>query len=108
MAIDVEDRAGGPRRRLQPWMVALALCLVVTGVWAVLRGSWVPPFGSDNDEYRLVAQARRPAPVGPTTPDDGETGAVKHAIEVAYSWHGKSASEHDRGRRPAEGRPGAS
>ena len=37
-------------------MLALGLCVVVTGTWAVLRWSGVPPFGSDHDEYRLVAR----------------------------------------------------
>lgn len=56
MATDLHGRAGARWTRLQTWIVAIVLGVVVTAVWAVLRWSGVPPFGSDNDEYRLVAQ----------------------------------------------------
>ena len=42
--------------RLRPAVLTLALPLAVVAVFAVLRWSGVPPFGSDFDEYRLVAQ----------------------------------------------------
>ena len=48
------DRAGaGAWRR---WLLPLALPLVLVALGAVLRSSGTPPFGSDNDEYRLVAE----------------------------------------------------
>lgn len=36
--------------------LALALPLALVALWAVLRWSGTPPFGSDFDEYRLVAR----------------------------------------------------
>lgn len=42
--------------RLRPWAVTLALPGAVIALWAVLRWSGVAPFGSDFDEYRLVAR----------------------------------------------------
>ena len=47
-----------PDQGPEPWWAdrfVLALPLVVIGGWAVLRWSGTWPFGSDNDEYRLVA-----------------------------------------------------
>jgi len=44
---------GGERRAV---VAVLAVCALVVAAWALLRWSGVAPFGSDNDEYRLVAQ----------------------------------------------------
>ncbi len=49
------EEVGHPPR-LRWWATALVLPLAVTVAWAVQRWSGTNPFGSDNDEYRLVAQ----------------------------------------------------
>ena len=46
---------GGRAPALRWWLATLALPLALVAVGAVLRWSGTPPFGSDNDEYRLVA-----------------------------------------------------
>ena len=59
---DVEAPASrrAPGRRApsrRPQVAAVVAPLLVIAVWAAVRWSGTPPFGSDNDEYRLVAEA---------------------------------------------------
>lgn len=56
VAIDTTEQRAATSARLRPVALTLALPLAVVAVFAVLRWSGVPPFGSDFDEYRLVAQ----------------------------------------------------
>jgi hypothetical protein len=54
---DVEAPASRRGRRRPPPVTAALAALVVIAVWAAVRWSGTAPFGSDNDEYRLVAEA---------------------------------------------------
>lgn len=58
VASTTPDRAtdAPTRPRPGPWLVALAVAAAVAGAWAAQRWSATLPFGSDNDEYRLVAE----------------------------------------------------
>ncbi|MBW3574060.1 MAG: hypothetical protein KY450_04220 [Actinobacteria bacterium] len=49
----VPQRQAGPNWRW--WLRTLALPLALVAIGVLLRSSGTPPFGSDNDEYRLVA-----------------------------------------------------
>jgi hypothetical protein len=52
------ERASRRRRpTTRPSVAAVAAPLLVVAVWAAVRWSGTAPFGSDNDEYRLVAEA---------------------------------------------------
>jgi hypothetical protein len=50
------ERLAPVGRRVVAALAVLALPLAVIVAWAVQRGTGVAPFGSDNDEYRLVAE----------------------------------------------------
>ena len=54
-------RASPAGRREAATVAVVVPAVVVIGAWAVVRWSGTWPFGSDNDEYRLVAEALREA-----------------------------------------------
>lgn len=60
MAAVVSDRApqqdDARRSWWGTWWAAMAVPVAVVAAWALLRWSGTAPFGSDNDEYRLVAE----------------------------------------------------
>jgi hypothetical protein len=54
---DTADAVAAATAR-RPWaLVGVAVVILLTAVFALLRNPGEPPFGSDHDEYRMVAQS---------------------------------------------------